>query len=219
MFYKFVGGDDTALLDLSDKAVVNGSLKFARALSFNDPFEFKFVSHAPTSRDQFDSWHATHEPHHTAEELSNAWESFSDLAADWNTRLEPRRKILEQFYVLCLAQRWESHLMWGHYSTSHHGFSIRYKPEIIETLKAFPKYVGDGAVAYSDKVPDFHWFTAPPSELIGPILFTKSNEWQYEAEHRVILSDDAKEPALYPSIDPALISGVIFGHSIAVRTH
>lgn len=48
MFYKFVGGDEPALLDIFDKAVENGSLKFTSALGFNDPFEFKFNSIAPT---------------------------------------------------------------------------------------------------------------------------------------------------------------------------
>ncbi|MFZ5700998.1 MULTISPECIES: hypothetical protein [Pseudomonadota] len=56
MFYKFVGGDEPALLDIFDKAVENGSLKFTSALGFNDPFEFKFNSIAPT-REAFDAWH------------------------------------------------------------------------------------------------------------------------------------------------------------------
>jgi hypothetical protein len=33
-----------------------GSLKFTSALHFNDPFEFKFESVAPT-REAFDRWH------------------------------------------------------------------------------------------------------------------------------------------------------------------
>ena len=56
MFYKFVGGDEPALLDIFEKAVSNGSLKFTSALDFNDPFEFKFNSVAPT-REVFDLWH------------------------------------------------------------------------------------------------------------------------------------------------------------------
>lgn len=58
MFYKFVGATEDALLDVFDKAVVQGSIKLGSATTFNDPFEFKFTSVAPT-RDMFDVWHRT----------------------------------------------------------------------------------------------------------------------------------------------------------------
>jgi hypothetical protein len=59
MFYKFVGGDDAALLDVFDKAVAGGSFKFGAAWDFNDPFEFKFGAIPPSSRQVFEAWHRT----------------------------------------------------------------------------------------------------------------------------------------------------------------
>jgi hypothetical protein len=210
MFYKFVGGDDAALLDIFDKAVVGGSLKFSSALSFNDPFEFKFVSRAPT-RAEFDAWHATYAPHRTPDELANAWASFSGTAADWNTRLRPRMNVLEQSYVMCLAKCWDSHLMWGHYSSAHHGFAIRYRSQLIDALRSLGDFWDAGPVTYSDGVPELRWFTAPPAELSRPILFTKSREWRHEGEYRVILGGCTGKEALYRSVDPSLIEGIIFG--------
>ncbi len=153
MFYKFVGGNDTDLLDIFDQAVVDGSLKFSSALSFNDPFEFKFVSRVPT-RAEFDAWHETYAPHRTPDKLANAWASFSGTAADWNTRLRPRMDLLEQTYVLCLAEHWDSHLMWGHYSSTHHGFAIRYRAQLIDALRSLNDFGDAGQVTYSDNVPD-----------------------------------------------------------------
>lgn len=210
MFYKFMGGDDEALLKVFDAAVVGGSLKFGAATDFNDPFEFKFVSHPPT-RDQFDSWHAVYEPGRTPDELKNAWESFSGPASDWNTCQVPRMNLLEQSYVLCLARRWDSHLMWAHYSSAHHGFAVRYRPEIIDVLRSLDGYGGDGDVTYSSAVPEYHWFTQSPEKSVGALLSTKSNEWQYEGEYRVVFCGEAGKNGLYRSIDPKLIDGVIFG--------
>lgn len=210
MFYKFMGGEDEALLKVFEAAVVGGSLKFGSAAYFNDPFEFKFVSHAPT-RDQFDSWHAVYDPGRTPDELNNAWEAFSGPASDWNTCKVPRMNLLEQSYVLCLARRWDSHLMWAHYSSAHHGFAIRYKPEIIDVLRSLDGYSGDGAVTYSSAVPEHHWFTQSPEKSVGALLCTKSNEWQYEGEYRVVFLGEAGKNGLYRTIDPKLIDGVIFG--------
>lgn len=47
MFYKFMGGTEEVLLDVFDKAVVDGSIKFASAMHCYDPFKFKFTSVTP----------------------------------------------------------------------------------------------------------------------------------------------------------------------------
>lgn len=210
MFYKFVGGDDAALAEVFDKAVVGGSLKLAAAWDFNDPFEFKFVSRPPASREAFDAWHRVHAPERTADERDNAWAAFDGPAVHWNTTLKPRLDLLGSSYVLCLARRWDSHLMWGHYCSAHRGFVIRYKPEVLDALRAAAGHDGDGPVAYSDEVPELRWFADAP-DAMGAILSTKSREWAYEEEYRVVFSGPVGRPALYPAIDPELIDGVILG--------
>jgi hypothetical protein len=48
MFYKFVGAAGDAVLNVFDKAVEQGSIKWSSATAFNDPFAFKFTFVAPT---------------------------------------------------------------------------------------------------------------------------------------------------------------------------
>lgn len=162
MFYKFVGGDDLALLDIFDRAAAAGSLKFSSALTFNDPFEFKFRSVPPESREAFDAWHRTYAPERSPEELDRAWTSFSGEGARWNTVLRPRIGLLEHMYVLCLAQRWDSHLMWGHYGVSHRGFVIIYRSEIVDALARLADVVEGRPVDYRDETPELRWFDGPP---------------------------------------------------------
>jgi len=211
MFYKFMGGsDEAALLDIFDKAVVGGSVKFGTAWDFNDPFEFKFSAVAPPSREHFDAWHRTHAPERTPRELENAWASLQGSAAPWNTELTPRIEALRNFYVLCLAQRWDSHLMWGHYTNSHRGFVIRYKPDLQDVLRAMPGHIGDGDVVYAHEAPALRWFDDTP-DAMGQILSTKPSEWAYERECRFVNSGPPGRPAVFSSVDPQLIDGVILG--------
>lgn len=211
MLYKFVGGEDDALADIFDKAVVDGSLKFGAAWAFNDPFEFKFTSVPPASREAFEAWHQAHAPDKTPQQRDNAWDSFFGGSADWNTEMSPRINLLGAAYVLCLAQRWNSHLMWAHYARSHRGFVIRYKVEVLDELSRQAGYIGQGPVAYRDQVPELHWFSGDPNDAMGPVIGTKSTEWAYEEEYRVVLSGPPGGEALFRTIDPNLIDGVILG--------
>jgi hypothetical protein len=44
-----------------------------------------------------------------------------------------------------------------------------------------------------------------------PVLLSKSPDWAYEAEHRVVLNGPAGKDALFHTIDPDLVAGVILG--------
>jgi hypothetical protein len=210
VFYKFVGAPSDRGLDVFDKAVVQGSVRLSSAAQFNDPFEFKFTSVAPT-RKMDDDWHRTWLPDLTPDELESGWESLTGAQADWTARLTPRVNLLQSLYVLCLAQRWDNHLMWAHYADMHRGFAIRYKPEILAELQALPDFEMRGDVIYSEAVAELRWCAAPPNEIAVPAIFTKSPNWRYEAEHRVVMSGPVGKDAIYHTVNPAHVAGVIFG--------
>ena len=210
MFYKFVQGDEPTLLDIFEKAVGNGGLKFSSPLSFNDPFEFKFKSIAP-SRKEYDAWHREYDPDRSPEELERGWSSFSGPAADWNTRFVPRQMLLGHLKLLCLAGEWNSHLMWGHYAADHRGYAIIYDAEIVKAVGDLPDFEASAPVAYATTVPDLRWFQASPSEMVEPLVFTKSDDWSYEKEFRLILSGECNPAPHFVCIDPTLVLGVILG--------
>jgi len=211
MLYKFVGGDDDILLDVFDKAVVQGSVKFGAAWAFNDPFEFKFSAVAPPSRESFEEWHLTYAPDKTEDQRENAWDAFSGAGVDWNTVMSPRITMLGSLYVLCLARRWASHLMWGHYARSHHGFVVCYKPAVLDAFQDLPGHLGQGNVDYRADVPELRWFTGDPTGAMAPLIASKSPEWAYEEEFRVVLAGPPVQDALFHTIAPELIAGVILG--------
>lgn len=211
MFYKFVGGDDDALLDVFDKAVVQGAMKFGAARAFNDPFEFKFSAVAPPSREDFENWHLAYAPDKTPDQRNNAWAALSGTGSDWNMVTFPRITMLGSFYVLCLARRWDSHLMWGHYARSHRGFVVCYKPAVLEAFQELPGHLGQGDVDYREGVPELRWFTGDPNGTMASLIASKSAEWAYEAEYRVVLTGTPVQDAVFHAISPDLIAGVILG--------
>lgn len=210
MFYKFMGGDEESLLNVFDLAVTGGSIRFGSTLRMNDPFEFKFTPVAP-SREEFDWWHATYEPERTPAELENAWSSFEGPAAVWNTAILPRIQLLESLYILCLCQRWESHLMWSHYASGHQGFVVRYSSRLIDVLRSEHDAEAWGNVGYRADIPPLKWFATSKEEMLGAIIFSKSHEWSYEEEYRVLMHGTAGKTATFAKVDPTLVSGVILG--------
>ncbi|MBT2246321.1 DUF2971 domain-containing protein [Sphingobium sp. BHU LFT2] len=210
MFYKFMGGCDDSLVEIFEKAVMQGSVRFASVAHFNDPYEFKFTPVIP-SRETFDRWHDVHDPQRPARERADAWTNCNGSAWDYNTGFTPRLELMRHMYLLCLTQRWDSHLMWGHYASQYRGFVVCYKPDLVSALPGMSGWIGHGKVTYDDQVPELRWFSAPVGEMMKPTLLTKSDQWAYEAEYRALLCDDADQAGILRSIDPGLIAGVILG--------
>lgn len=211
--YKFVGGDATKLPDLFDTIFTRGSMKFGAAVRFNDPFEFKFATTPPPSRQALDSWHAVHDPERTPEELDRAWESFQGSAATvhWNTQGVPRREMLSNLYVLCLAQVWDNHLMWAHYASSHEGFCVVLDEAALTAYEENRAFGMMGPVTYRPDLPTVRWFVDPPIEKVKAVVFNKSDAWEYEGEFRVVFFAPPGRTGLFIEVNPALMRGAILG--------
>ncbi len=84
-------------------------------------------------------------------------------------------KFSEHFGINCFCENGHSLLMWGHYTNCHHGFVVEFDPEHpLFSIKEF------GKVEYSATRP-----FVEASEY-WKIPLTKSPEWAYEQEHRLI---------------------------------
>ncbi len=88
----------------------------------------------------------------------------------------------KHFGILCLSKRWDSILMWSHYSENHTGFCVGFNKKKLIELNHFEC----GPVNYCCEYP-----------LINPLeykkslkesikeSFTKSIDWKYEQEFRL----------------------------------
>jgi hypothetical protein len=61
-------------------------------------------------------------------------------------------------FVMCLARRWDSHLMWAHYASAHRGFAAAYDDGLTDMLSVDADFVGNGDVTYLEEPRATRWF-------------------------------------------------------------
>jgi hypothetical protein len=137
--------------------------------------------------------------------------------------------------ILSLSDTPTNLLMWAHYADSHRGFAVE-----LDGLSEFfhrgspPSVVGHPiAVTYARDRPALTMYTPEPTreffdDAIRGALLTKSVDWSYEREYRVIFPLD--DPDTYPHevvsgrfhlfpIPPDAITGVVIGARASEDVH
>jgi len=90
----------------------------------------------------------------------------------------------ECYGIISFSTKWDSLLMWSHYSNNHKGFSVGFNEEKIRNSGLFGSGIN---IQYSNDFPirnpleDMH-----PMEDAMLQLGYKSKEWSYEKEYRLI---------------------------------
>ena len=120
----------------------------------------------------------------------------------------------ESIGVSCFSESYDSLLMWAHYAHNHRGICVEYNLHLFNE-KLFYTPV---PVIYSNERPcltslDLKHPEKESLDLFITGLTTKSVEWSYEKEWRIIRDEDAcgsswdkeKKGALLPSIQPSAI--------------
>jgi hypothetical protein len=122
--------------------------------------------------------------------------------------------------ILSLSSRPGSTLMWSHYSDSHQGFCVGFKRdhEFFQGNPRDPRNVlTPRPVTYADE--RFQYPTSEGEELGVDHIFTKCKDWEYEAEHRMVLrlstADQIKAEKPFPihlfRVPHSAVSEIIIG--------
>lgn len=125
-----------------------------------------------------------------------------------NKNIEENRNSIREFGVACFSEDFDNILIWSHYADGHKGVCLEFDANY------FPFNHGDKLqrIVYKDTYPLVH----PADFLIKKIiphetLTTKSTNWDYEKEWRVIHlpGNTALE------YDPEALTGIYFGCSMS----
>ncbi len=168
----------------------------ASPLSFNDPFDCRISENYHFLKDSYN------QELYIERMVNDYGERIKELGYDIElTKENFREKIKDidklqkgvqdydavqlanNFGVMSLSCRWDSIVMWSHYSNLHQGFCIGFDEEKIRKSNLFGK---GGLVQYSEKFPERN-----PSINLHPfiesskMLYTKSKDWEYEQEFRL----------------------------------
>jgi hypothetical protein len=87
--------------------------------------------------------------------------------------------------ALCFSATHSNNLMWSHYANEHSGCCIGFSVQHLLQLNA--DFIGK--VSYSQQRPQIATDQLPDDEIFATLFFTKSLDWAYEDEYRIVSID------------------------------
>jgi hypothetical protein len=201
--YKYKPLTDGTSRERLRSSLVDSRIYFPSRLDFNDPYDClvpSFFNVEPAEMRRFIRQRL----------MGMGLRSGDAKAAARMIDLERTRNdlqdVIDKAGILSLTERPENLLMWAHYSSSYTGVCLEFAVSVHETFfgRALP-------VCYSEKRLMFNP-NGTEVENVNATLLTKSADWAYEREWRIIDHLVGKGPKPFA---PELLTGVIFGSRIS----
>ncbi|MEQ9264261.1 MAG: DUF2971 domain-containing protein [Balneolaceae bacterium] len=187
------------------KSLRNGYLWFSRPTEFNDPFEFKLqVDEDLGDSDILEYFNLYKKLSVTSSSSKKV--DFNKVLLKYKTDpkkftefyLAPFAEYIRNFGVCCFSSINDNILMWSHYANSHRGLVIEFDPkqlyESIYELNDSAQITTIRTVTYSNKFPLIKISSSleKTSLEIEKAVITKSKDWRYEKEMRIISQKSGK---------------------------
>lgn len=183
---------------------------------FNDPYDCKpvYEEMSENEKKELCKIQLKHEtPRMASDEIDEAVE-VKFTKEDCDRLVTERIRILinkiDSTRIFCTSELYKSVVMWSHYADVHRGICIEFDTSKI------PEGTSFHIVNYEHERPSIHLLR--DLEILGKKTVSfKSREWAYEKEWRMVLLplDNCKSCRRELSIDPGLITGIIFGEQIS----
>lgn len=201
--------------DNAKSIITNSALWYANPKNFNDPFDMQLSFKQYYSKEEIKSYIKNYAknsddvkklPKHERKKIIQRYSNFSnDINMFVKFQNELHEKTLSKCGVVSLSSRWDSILMWSHYSHNHEGlvFEFDYSKRRV-LLDEFPFKVD--YVDQYDLLSYCENFNIRKKQM-EKILLTKFLDWRYEHEYRIINFDSqgAKK------FTKELLTSIIFG--------
>jgi hypothetical protein len=161
--------------DSNHKKVLNNlELFFSSPKSLNDPFDSKIRFDLPS-------------------DLDNASENLKIkgippefiknyiLIRDKNESLSSKDEdiLIDKIGIISFSKTWKNILLWSHYSNNHKGFCVGFNADLLSFEKTKKR---DVEYPFDNKYP----IIEPREENLETKFFTKSLDWKYEEEYRIV---------------------------------
>lgn len=181
--------------------LLNNIIYFTSPEKFNDPFDCRIVENYNLIEDnEVEEWLKDKVLFHSGKTFpeSECDTKYEELKAEFANRdkFQAKKNIKQyeqqnkHYGIISLSFRWNSILMWSHYGDNHKGFCIGFNEEKLRNhLGARKHLVRGGQVSYSGypKLKPPATFDADYAlSLAFEVTMSKSREWSYEDEYRII---------------------------------
>lgn len=150
-------------------SIIKPEVWLGQAGKFNDPFDCAFLYNC-RSKEVYDR---------ITEYNLAVKEGLKQFEQDKGSE-----SMQESVFIACFSEKCDSMLMWSHYGDEHRGICAGYNlHKLIEKYNCFP-------VIYSNKMPQRKELNINNKKMLYESILTKSEDWSYEAEWRVIDIDE-----------------------------
>lgn len=206
--YKFKSLSSNEDIKYIREILLENKLYLTSPLKFNDPFDsnpVRIIGGTTKEKEMYfrrlcrENLQGTPRSERRARAKKLARESSE---VQKNQLEEIRKHTMESVGIHCFAGNVENILLWSHYADSHRGICLRFKGTISLRTRsnALP-------VTYSKDRPVLDLSDRDDGRYLEKALLTKSSDWSYEDEHRIV---ELSGPGHY-EFSPNLLDGVIFG--------
>jgi len=200
------------------------TIHFKCPADYNDPFDCRINLVIDGTDEQWESYRKRIGI--TAEQL-NEYKKTSKVTFENSGEYykEIHRHSLRTIHLSCFSEISDNILMWSHYANSHKGICLMFETVKYDTIQFMifnnqdvhytnsnlpPDHVGIIRVRYSEKLPEAYNHLEYYKDKIAPFLMTKSLDWEYEKEWRMMLPQEALKTENPRYLDGQL-KGIIFG--------
>jgi hypothetical protein len=193
---------DTKTKDRTQEIISNKELFFSGIEAFNDPFDGKIhlrfdgkinEIQAAQIRVQYDM-HLKKEKKFEGLPIEKVIElikgKITEEYLEDPKNIQVRKARIQQMHnqkgVLSLSSKNNNILMWSHYSNNHYGVCFGFEWD----EGVFSKYK---KVRYQTHYDDIWLWLHTDDEIVNRILYSKSIDWQYEDEYRIVKNEIGTE--------------------------
>ncbi len=212
------GSLDSNHEDRTEHLFLKGELYIPHPSKFNDPFDVRvnFLNHGTLSeKEKFIEKIHTYQdisitPNYISRRANSLFKGKSENEIT-KTIQELMQEVVEDTGILSLSENSRSLLMWAHYSDGHRGFCMEFDPVTIFPEGQYENPPLPVRVEYKLDYLNVNIFTGLPEQLYSFLFLTKSRDWEYEREWRVIVDPVANLHNKWNKFNPDALTRVILG--------
>lgn len=209
MLYKYVGHENVEqIIEYLKCYLEKGTIFSSKAISFNDPAEFKVVFDFDADPDVIKRKYFLDNPKHLDTDFKKWLNDFDDHHKSY-LEYSTREAYLTQTGTICLTRDSDNYLMWSHYAHSHTGFCIGFDEDIVNCIDDWAVF---GDVNYTNSIPKFNYFTEDLKKFAIAMFLHKGTPWAYEKEFRIITNTWGVK-----NIDKSLIKEIVIGCRASIQ--
>ena len=199
------------------KIISEGTIRLSSPLDFNDPFD-STPAYDPASIDEWykrrpDLFYKVGKAFKVspAKRIMDKGKMTQNLrrvvdSGEWS------KALMQTFGVFCVSRNPCNALMWAHYADYHKGFMVEFKIDFsARTPRSLLEPMTPLEVTYTKERPIIDW--AAGAGKLELYLLTKSEDWAYEEEERILNTETG--PGFYPYSRELFLHSVTAGVKIS----